>query len=234
LTESAPHREATSTVDTFRIQHRWAIFAAPILLTRVSMKRDMNLLFRAVLLSSVIGSMACGTAPGYARSESVTQTTTTTTATAASPTVQTGEIVVHQQPSQTPVIIVPMPTAAQPVVALEQTPVPAPTPEPAAAPEPVSAPVAAPTAAFSCEGDQELRLFNRHVNGNGGLAVYASGNCHVILDEVILRGEPAVVAVGNARVDVIETRIYGDLVSSGGATVTTRGSRHHAGSVVHN
>jgi hypothetical protein len=228
LTESAPHREATSTVDTFRIQHRWAIFAAPILLTRVSMKRDMNLLFRAVLLSSVIGSMACGTAPGYARSESVTQTTTTTTATAASPTVQTGEIVVHQQPSQTPVIIVPMPTAAQPVVAVQQAPAPAP------APEPVAATVAAPAAAFSCAGDEELRLVNRHVNGNGGLAVYASGNCHVILDEVILRGEPAVVAVGNARVDVIETRIYGDLVSSGGATVTTRGSRHHAGRVVHN
>jgi hypothetical protein len=72
------------------------------------------------------------------------------------------------------------------------------------------------------------------VNGDGGIAVYATDNCHVVISEVILRGEPAVVAMGNARVDVVETRIWGDLVSSGNASVNVRGSRHHSGQLVRN
>jgi len=200
----------------------------------------MSMLLRSGLLLALGAAVGCGAAPGYGRSEVVTETTTTTTATTATSsntvlqtapqpvaanvtTTQQGNVIVHQAPTQSPVIIVPMPAPQAQQVVVQQ----APTPEAVVAPPPSNA-------AFSCSGNERLSLVNRHVNGEGGIAVYASGNCHVIINEVILRGEPAVVAVGNARVDVIETRIYGDLIAHGAANVTTRGSRHHTGTIVRN
>lgn len=197
---------------------------------------------RLLLPVSIGALVACGPAPGYGPDERSTTTTSTYTATttttgsavvhapAGAATTQQGQVVVHQPANQTPVIVVPMPTPTQQVVVQQA-------PTPAAVVAPPTAPVAAvpaPNAAFVCSGNQRLNLVNRHVNGEGRIAVHASGNCHVTINEAILRGEPAVVAVGNAQVDVIESRIYGDLVSQGNAQVSVRGSRHHEGQVVNN
>ncbi len=190
----------------------------------------MYTLLRASLLLALFASAACGTAPGYTRDQTVQDRTATV---ASSPTTvavhHDGDVTTRElAQGETAVIVVPTPAPAQPQVVLQQ----APTPQEVAAPA-TPAP-AGPAAAFTCSGNQELRLHNRHVNGDGGVAVFATDDCHVVISEVILRGEPAVVAMGNARVDVVETRIYGDLVSSGNATVNVRGSRHHTGTVVRN
>jgi hypothetical protein len=196
-------------------------------------RNDMRTPTRAVLLLVSLLTAACGAAPGYAPQETVTETSATTDTPTTVTVHRPGEEVEVREldDGERAVVVVgaPAPAPAQPAV-VQQVPAPqvqaaAPTPAPSSQ---------GPAAAFTCSGNQRLRIHNRHVDGNGGVAVYATDNCHVVISEVILRGEPAVVAMGNARVDVVETRIWGDLVSSGNAAVNVRGSRHHSGQVLRN
>lgn len=93
------------------------------------------------------------------------------------------------------------------------------------------APVYGPSAR-QCSGGQRLRIVNEVVDGGSGPAVVASGRCVVVIDEAIVRGQPAIVVTEGARVDIIESRIQGDIHRSGGAQLQMRGSRHESGRVV--
>lgn len=75
-----------------------------------------------------------------------------------------------------------------------------------------------------CGGNQSVRLTNETLDGQGGPAVIASGNCVVEISESIVRG--AVLARDNATVRLVECRIQGDLSATGNANIDTPGSRH--------
>ncbi len=191
------------------------------------MRTPISAIFLSLLLA------ACGSAPGYAPQETVHRSGAAPAAegpTTVAVNRPGQETEVHELgPGESTTVVVPHPAPAQPLVVQQ-----APTPQAIAAPAPPAPRPNLPAAAFTCSGDQRLRIHNRHIDGEDGIAIYATDNCHVVISEVILRGSPAVVAMGNARVDVVETRIWGDLVSSGNASVNVRGSRHHSGQLVRN
>lgn len=94
--------------------------------------------------------------------------------------------------------------------------------------------VAAPAgAAVTCSGAQRIRIHDEIVDGRGGPAVVATGGCVVQVSEAIIRGEPAIFVSDQARVELVESRIQGDVRSVGAAQVSTRGCRHDRGSVQH-
>lgn len=97
------------------------------------------------------------------------------------------------------------------------------------APAPI---VAAPTGAtVSCSGGQRIRIHDEIVDGRGGPAVVATGGCVVEISEAIIRGEPAIFVADQARVELVESRIQGDVRSVGAAQVSTRGCRHDRGTM---
>jgi hypothetical protein len=78
-----------------------------------------------------------------------------------------------------------------------------------------------------CGAGQRLRVHNEVVDGRGGPAVIASGDCVVELSESIVRGP---IHVGdNAQVVIVECRVEGDIHASPTARVDMRGSRHRGG-----
>lgn len=105
---------------------------------------------------------------------------------------------------------------------------------PPAAPAPAVAAVAAPAnATVSCSGGQRIRIHDEIVDGRGGPAVVATGGCVVQISEAIIRGEPAIFVSDQARVELVESRIQGDVRSVGAAQVSTRGCRHDRGTMQH-
>lgn len=103
-----------------------------------------------------------------------------------------------------------------------------------AAPATAAPAVAAPAgAAVTCSGAQRIRIHDEIVDGRGGPAVVATGACVVQVSEAIIRGEPAIFVSDQARVELVESRIQGDVRSVGAAQVSTRGCRHDRGSVQH-
>lgn len=107
--------------------------------------------------------------------------------------------------------------------------------DPGAAPAaPPVASIAAPAGgAVQCSGAERVRIHDRFVDGGSGPAVVATGACVVEVSEAILRGEPAVFVADRARVEIVESRIQGDVRSTGGGRVSTHGCRHDRGSVQH-
>lgn len=79
---------------------------------------------------------------------------------------------------------------------------------------------------LQCSGNQRLRIHNQVVDGHGGPAVVASGNCVIELSESIVRGTPALVASGNAQVRFVESRIIGDVRAMGNSRIDQSGSTH--------
>lgn len=78
-----------------------------------------------------------------------------------------------------------------------------------------------------CTGGETIRVHDEVVDGAGGPAVIAAGNCVVVLSESIVRG--AIQVLGNATVQMVESRIEGDISQSPSARVEMRGCRHRGG-----
>jgi hypothetical protein len=128
-------------------------------------------------------------------------------------------------------VVMPGP-ASTPRVAVYPAPPPGPPMMPPGPPPRAHAfappPPPAPTAGgeVECSGNQRLRIHNQVVDGRGGPAVVASGNCVIELSESIVRGSPALIASGNAQVLFVESRIIGDVRATGNARIDQRGSTH--------
>ncbi len=80
--------------------------------------------------------------------------------------------------------------------------------EPAA--PPVSAtPAAAPGGPIQCSGNRDLTLDGVVIDAPGGMAVYAEGNCTLVLRNCRLSGQRAVVVSGNGDVTLEGCTVQG-------------------------
>ena len=100
--------------------------------------------------------------------------------------------------------VVPAPNPQPPAYAAPQPPPPQ--PPPAFQPEPGRP---GPPGTIRCAGNEQIRVDDEVIDGRGGPAIVASGNCVVEVTESIVRGAPAVVVTGNARVRLVESRVQG-------------------------